>query len=84
MKYLVYRKRKALEFQKEMLMLRFAGGSVYDPENAVKHLTEQWYPENPEVKLIEIAEKSKELFEEANKKLTLVRGKDGKVKLRIE
>ena len=82
-KYLVYRKRKALEFQHQMLMLRYAGGNVFDPDNAIKKLTEEWYPENPEHKLIELAEKNRELAAETAKTLTIVKGKDGRPKLRI-
>jgi hypothetical protein len=75
MKYLVYQRRKNLEFTKDMIALRYGADKDYDPSETIKQMTDWFWPKDADDMDMETASKIFELADEVKKTLRFKEGK---------
>ena len=84
MKYLVYRRRKHLDFTKEMIALRYTALQHLNPDDAIKSISNDLFPEDPQEKMIRDLMQAKLVKEESNRKIVVVKDEHGSIRLKIK
>lgn len=80
---MVYRKRKALEINRDLLLLNLTAKEGIDIASTTKKMFEEFLPEDQKEKIIRGAIEEKEVRFEASKAIKVEKNKDGTLKLRI-